>query len=115
MNKYHYTTPSGHKAISSQPDWKFRASKPPGPHPIGAYFTPLPPNTPRLCSKLLIPREKVEFVFEFTGGEELLPIEGGRGQHIVYSPVDYIVARADGRQSYSGRSENHILAAGGEP
>jgi hypothetical protein len=115
LTKYHYTTVDGHKAISSQPDWTFRAAKPPGPHPFGAYFTALPPSTPRLCSKLLIPRVKVECVFEFTGGEALLPIEGGRGQHIVYSPVDYVVPRASGRQSYAGRTSEHPAISGDQP
>lgn len=31
--------------------WKMRL----GPHPVGAYFTPLPPHTADLCTKLLIP------------------------------------------------------------
>ena len=114
MAIFHYTTVNGHKAISSQPDWTFRAPKPRGPHPFGAYFTPLPPSSSRLCSKLLIPRVKVECVFEFTGGEDLLPVEGGRGQHIVYSPVDYVVARIGGRQTYDGRTIEHPTAAGGQ-
>jgi hypothetical protein len=114
MTKYHYTTMTGHKAISSQPDWTFRASKPPGPHPFGAYFTPLPPNSPRLCSKLLIPRLKVECVFEFTGGEDLLQVEGGRGQHVQYSPADYVVPRVGGRQLYSGQSNEHPALTGGQ-
>jgi hypothetical protein len=115
MTKYHYTTMNGHKAISSQPDWTFLASKPPGPHPFGAYFTPLPPSTPRLCTKLLIPRAKVECVFEFTGGEDLLPVEGGRGQHVLYSPNDYVVPRAGGRQLYSGQTNEHPAVTGGQP
>ena len=115
MAKYHYTTVDGYKAISSQLDWTFRAAKPPGPHPVGAYFTLLPPNTLRLCSKLLIPRAKVECVFEFSGGEDLLPLDGGRGQHIVYSPADYMVSRASGRQSYAGRSNEHPTVARGQP
>jgi hypothetical protein len=115
MAKYHYTNSNGRKAISAQPDWTFRASKPPGPHPVGAYFTPLPPSMPRLCSKLLIPREKVEYVFEFAAGEELLPVEGGRGQHVVYSPADYVVPRAGGRQIYAGQCAGHPTMVRSEP
>lgn len=54
----HYTDGDGFKAISSQVDWTFKAAKPPGPHPVGAYFTPLSPHTADLCTKLMIPRRK---------------------------------------------------------
>ena len=109
---YHYTTVDGYKAISSQPDWLFRAAKPLGPHPAGAYFTPLPPTTPRLCTKLLIPRRKVEYVFEFSGDDGLRPIEGDRGLHAVFSPTDYHVTRAGGRQAYAGPSDAHSTKGG---
>jgi hypothetical protein len=112
MPIFHYTNIDGHNAISSQPDWKFRALKPPGPHPIGAYFTQLLPNTRGLCRKLLIPRAKIEFVFEFGSGDDLISIEGGRRQHVAYSPVDYIVTRASHRQTFNGRSEDHPMAGG---
>jgi hypothetical protein len=62
----------------------------------------------------LIPRVKVECVFEFAGGEDLLPVEGGRGQYIVYSPADYVVARAGGRQTYAGRTNEHPTLARGQ-
>jgi len=81
---YHYTNNDGFKAISSQVDWRFKAQKPPGPHPVGAYFTQLPPDMPDICAKLLIPRTKVEYLFEFTGDSGLTPLDGGkgRGRHI---------------------------------
>jgi hypothetical protein len=111
---YHYTTVDGYKAISSQPDWTFKAAKPPGPHPVGAYFTTLPPGTRRLCTKLRIPRRKVEFVFEFTGGEDLEPIDDGlgRGHHVYYSPTDYTVPRANDRQTFAGRASDHSGGSG---
>lgn len=110
---YHYTTVDGYKAIASQPDWTFKAAKPPGPHPFGAYFTPLPPTTPRLCTKLLIPRRKAEFVFEFADAGDLRPIAGDRGRHSFHSIDDYVVARAADRQVFAGRSDQHPSIAGG--
>jgi hypothetical protein len=92
---FHYTNTSGYKAISSQRTWVFKASKPPGDHPKGAYFTTLPPGTPNLAKRLFIRggAEKTEFVFSFAGGEDLKPIEGGRGQFIFYSETDYSVSK----------------------
>ena len=112
---YHYTAVDGHKAISSQPDRTFKAAKPPGPHPVGAYFTPLPPHFPDLCAKLRIPRRKVEWVFEFEGSDGLKQIDGGikRGRHVFYSPTDYVVTRDGGRQRYAGNSEGHPGVTGG--
>jgi hypothetical protein len=45
---FHFTNDKGYKAISSQVVWLFRASKPPGGHLKGAYFTTLPPGTKNL-------------------------------------------------------------------
>ena len=106
---YHYTDVDGHKAISSQPDWRFRAAKPPGPHPVGAYFTPLAPTSPNLCKKLMIPRRKIERALEFTGDLGLFPLDDGkgRGHHVLFSPVDYIVARSSGRQRFHGATADH--------
>jgi len=100
---FHYTKLDGFNGIRSQPEWTFKAAKPPGGHPIGAYFTPLSPeHYDELCEKLLIPNEKIEYCFEFTGGTDLKPIRGGRGRHIIYSEVDYVVIGA--RQVYHGKS-----------
>ncbi len=107
VRMYHYTTDVGFKAIRSQVEWKFKAAKPPGPHPYGAYFTPLRPDAADLCTKLLIPKVKTEYVFEFSGDEGLEKLDNGkgRGRHISYSPVDYLVS--DARQKYSGKSKDY--------
>ena len=90
---FHYTDEKGYKAISSQPVWVFKASKPPGAHPKGAYFTTLGPQTKNLAKRLFIrgAAEKIKYVFSFSGDENLKPIEGGRGAFIFYSEDDYPV------------------------
>ncbi len=104
---YHYTTVDGYKAISSQPDWVFKAAKPPGPHPVGAYFTPLPPGATDLCTRLLIPRRKVEYTFEFAREDGLRTIRGRRRIDVFYSPTDYVVNRTGGLQRYAGPAAAH--------
>lgn len=90
---FHYTNDDGYKAISSQPAWVFKASKPPGDHPRGAYFTTLPPGTENLAKRLFIRggADKVRFVFSFSGTEGLKPLEGGRGAFVFYCSEDYVV------------------------
>lgn len=90
---FHYTNDRGYKAISSQVTWLFKASKPPGDHPKGAYFTTLPPGTNNLAKRLFVrgSADKITFVFCFTGGEDLDPLDGGRGAFIVFSAEDYPV------------------------
>jgi hypothetical protein len=90
---FHYTNDKGYKAISSQVTWIFVASKPPSEHPKAAYFTSLPPGTRNLAKRLFIRGcgEKVAFVFCFSGGEDLIPLVGGRGAFIFYSTTDYAV------------------------
>jgi hypothetical protein len=92
---FHYTNEKGYKAISSQPTWLFKASKPPGDHPKGAYFTTLPPGTINLAKRLFVRgcADKVTYTFSFSGGEDLKPLGGGRGAFIVYSEVDYPVEK----------------------
>lgn len=48
-------------------------------------------------------------MFEFSGDIGLKPIDGGkgRGRHVFYSPVDYIVREADERQKFRGSSEDY--------
>lgn len=99
----HFTNKAGHDAIGSQPNWCFEARKPPGDHPVGAYFTTLDSKTPNLAVKLRIPREKLEFVFCFSDAGDLLRLPGGRGAYIFYSPEDYVVSEA--RQQYKGRTD----------
>ena len=98
----HFTDKSGYNAISSQPDWCFKASKPPADHPVGAYFTTLAPQSPNLAVRLRIPREKLKFVFQFFDAGDLLPLEGGRGAYIFYSPSDYVVVES--RQRFKGET-----------
>lgn len=92
---FHYTNDKGYKAISSQHVWLFKASSPPGSRPKGAYFTSLPPGTINLAKRLFIRgcAEKVAFVLSFSGGDDLKPLEGGRGRFIFYSSEDYPVEK----------------------
>lgn len=92
---FHYTNETGHKAISSQQTWLFKASKPPCDHPTGAYFTTLPPWTKTLAKRLFVRgcADKVTFMFCFSGGDNLTPLEGGRGAFIFYSEADYPVEK----------------------
>jgi hypothetical protein len=90
---FHYTNTKGFNAIRSQRTWLFKASQPPGDHPEGAYFTTLPPRTINLGKRIFVRgcRDKLEFVFHFSGDDSLKPLPGGRGQVIFYSPKDYTV------------------------
>ena len=89
----HYTDPTSAKAIASQPDWVFEAHQPPGDHPYGAYFTTLAHDAPNLAVRRGIPRTKLAFVFDFTDRGDLTPLRGGRGRYVLYSAVDYTVAK----------------------
>lgn len=99
----HYTDSAGYSAITSQLDWLFIAHQPPGDHPKGAYFTTLEPGTPNLANKLRIPRTKLAFVLSFRDQADLIPLRGGRGAYIFYSPTDYTVSRE--RQTRKERIE----------
>lgn len=90
---FHYTNSKGYNAIRSQLTWLFRASKPPGDHPKGAYFTTLTPGTANLGKRIFVRgcRDKLEFVFCFSGTEDLKPLPGGRGVLIFFSEDDYSV------------------------
>jgi hypothetical protein len=98
----HFTDKQGYNSIRSQPTWLFVAGQPPGEHPPGAYFTTLPPTERRLAHKLRIPVSKLQYRFAFQGDNGLLPLPGGRGGYIFYSPVDYPVDRE--RQSEHGET-----------
>jgi hypothetical protein len=103
LYQHHYTDDSGFKAIHSRPTWLFRAAQPPGDHRFGAYFTTLPPGTPKLATRLRIPKRKIAFVFCFVDAGDLVPIEGDRGRFIFFSRDDYVV---DGdRQVAAGARE----------
>jgi len=97
----HFTNHDGYNSISSQVDWLFKAAKPPGDHPFGAYFTTLDATTPNLAARLRIPREKLAYFFQFRDRPgDLVPLEGGRGRFVFYSPTDYTVE--EDRQVDSG-------------
>jgi hypothetical protein len=102
---FHYTDDKGYKAISSQVIWLFKASQPPRDHPKAAYFTTLPPGTKNLSKRLFVRgcAEKTQFVFEFTGGEDLPRLRGGRGEHVHFSVEDYPVEVE--RQTRHGKTE----------
>jgi hypothetical protein len=92
---FHYTNDLGYKAISSQVVWLFRASKPPCDHPKAAYFTTLPPGTKNLSKRLFVRgcADKTNYVFSFSGGEDLPRLRGGREGHVHYSMEDYPVEK----------------------
>lgn len=99
----HYTDRQGYNSIRAQPIWLFFALQPPPEdHPVGAYFTSLPRDTPKLAKKLLISRDKVKYVFTFVDVGDLKPLRGGRGNFIFYSPEDYPVA--EDRQQFHGET-----------
>lgn len=88
----HFTNKVGYDGIRSQREWRFRAAQPPGEHERGAYFTTLDASAPRLAARLGIPREKLAYLFAFTGQVGLEPMNGGRGSYILFSRLDYLVA-----------------------
>jgi hypothetical protein len=49
-------------------------------------------------------------MFKFSGDEGLLPLGNrptGRGKYIFYSPMDYRVIKASGRQEYHGPTNEY--------
>ena len=102
---FHYTNDKGYKAIVSQKIWLFKASQPPCDHPKAAYFTNLPPGTKNLAKRLFVRgcADKVTFVFCFSGGDDLTPLDGGRGAFVFYSLEDYPVEET--RQMLHGETK----------
>lgn len=101
--QFHYTDEDAFKAIRSQTDWVFKASRPAADHPVGAYFTTLEPGTPKLAIRLRIPKRKIAYTFCFVDRGDLRPMEGGRGRFIFYCPEDYTVGKD--RQIVAGQRE----------
>ena len=99
---FHYTNSTGYNKIRAQQVWLFLAAQPPGDHPFGAYFTTLDPTTPKLAKKLLIPREKLGYVFSFVDIGDLQRLRGGRGEFVLFSSVDYPVS--ENRQLQHGET-----------
>src|SRR6266404_4146918 len=97
----HFTDKGGYNGIGAQPIWQFIASKPPGNHPFGAYFTTLNSDHPKLAQKLRLPKEKLEYLFQFVDEGDLTPLPGGRGLFIFFSPQDYHVDIP--RQLFAGK------------
>jgi len=87
----HYTDVAGFKAIGSQMNWMFKAGRPPGGRPFGAYFTTLRPDAHRFSARTRIPKAKQDFVFSFNGQDGLEPMDGGKGEFIFLSQIDYTV------------------------
>jgi hypothetical protein len=82
---HHCTNKKGYNAIKANPEWCFKAARPPAPeNDVGAYFTTYPPNEPNLSIKIRVPKEKLEFVFSFVDVGDLLPLRGWRGQGIFF-------------------------------
>ena len=50
-----------------------------------------------------MPRRKMAFFFSFADEGDLVPLRGGRGEFIVYSPSDYLVSET--RQQEHGLVE----------
>jgi hypothetical protein len=100
----HYTDADGYKAIVSQQVWVFRAAKPPGHRPFGAYFTLLAPDHNKLAAGMRLPRAKRAYVFAFEGSEGLRPVPGGKGRYNLWTDKDYEVTPK--RQRYSGPAED---------
>jgi hypothetical protein len=100
---HHYSDKDGYNAIGATSPWQFRASQPPGDHPFGAYFTTLPPGTPKLAVRLRIPKSKLEYVFTFIDVGDLTPLRGDRGEWIFYSLTDYFVDEPRQRRDQTGR------------
>jgi hypothetical protein len=98
----HFTNTNGYNGIRAFPVWHFWASKPPGDHPLGAYFTTLSAKTPSLAKRLGIPKSKLKYVFSFTNLGDLTPLPGARGRFIFYSGIEYKVAPE--RQTYCGKA-----------
>jgi hypothetical protein len=101
----HFTNRNGYNGIRSTPVWRFRASQPPGRHPMGTYFTTLPPTTIRLATRLGIPKERLDFLFTFQDIGDLTPLERGKGKWIFHTRIDYDVERV--RQLYQDPRADH--------
>ena len=103
---YHYTDAEGFKAISANSPWTFRASRPRrADNPVGAYFTPLPPDTKNLAERIGVDSSKLQFYFAFLDAGDLRRLNPDRpikAQVKFYSPTDYEVEQ--GRQIACGEN-----------
>jgi hypothetical protein len=100
----HYTDAVGFKSIGSQVDWTFKAVQPPGGRRFGAYFTTLRPDAHRFSARTRIPKAKQGFVFGFHGQDGLESMDGGKGEYIFLSPIDYVVLLE--RQDFHGPTKD---------
>lgn len=100
----HFSDKQGYNSIHSQADWLFRAARPRARHrKVGAYFTTLDPGTKNLAMRIRVSRDKIEYLFQFSGQDGLKPIPGDRGAYILYTPSDYTVVKR--RQHYHGKTK----------
>jgi hypothetical protein len=51
------------------------------------------PETQNLAQRLRVPVSKIEYFFAFDDADDLIPLRGGRGHYIFYSPKDYTVVK----------------------
>jgi hypothetical protein len=106
---FHYTDKAGWNAVRSRVVWLFKISQPKDPdRPKGAYFTdiePSPENLRVLYKKIRVPREKQDYVFQFSGADGLTQLSNGTGRdkRIFFSAVDYPVTKD--RQEYEGATQ----------
>lgn len=92
---YHYTDRAGYNSIRATVESCFKAARPrrrDSDHPCAAYFTTLEPLTKNLAVKISVPTKKLEYVFVSEDVGDLTPLRGERGDWILYSLEDYLVA-----------------------
>lgn len=96
---YHYTDSDGYIRINSsgKASITFVASQPRHPDkPFGVYFTTKPPNTKNLAATIKTSREKIRYYFKvLLPRNKVVPIPGGKGIFIWYSPVTITVPRVN--------------------
>jgi hypothetical protein len=98
---FHSTDADGWKMIRSQKVWVFKADKPKGGRPFGAYFTRLLPDDNKFAAGTRVPVDKRDYVFAFEGEDGLEPVKGGKGDYNLLTDSDYEVP--PDRQRYEGR------------
>jgi len=96
LQYYHYTDRKGYNGIRSGGKimiFKATEQRRSG-NPTGVYFTTLPPSTPNkeLVPRIQISRDKSQFYFAVRlKPGRLIPLRGGKGIFILYSPVDVVL------------------------
>jgi hypothetical protein len=96
----HFTDRNGWNAIRASSPWCFRARKPRGGRPVGAYFTTIHPTAVNFFKITRVPVHKQRYMFSFVDVGDLTPRRGPLGRYVFFSPRDYLVAGY--RQLYEG-------------